>query len=479
VVSMVHLLLSDGTRGDFLFSFLPRTRYMQRIHKKPRVSSSDDTLFTSAEDARLAAHRPLSVRMRPATLDTFVGQSHIIGPNTLLSRAIEADRLTSIILYGPPGTGKTTLAYCISRKTDAQFERLNAVSATVDDIRTVIAAAKNRRVQSGRKTILFIDEIHRFNKAQQDVLMPDVEEGVITLIGATVSNPFFVLTGPLVSRSLVFELRPLLPADIEIVLRRAAVDTERGLGKIPLVLDDDAVLFLATVCDGDARKALNAFEVGCLTTPPDSDGKIHFSVAVAQESIQKKQVLYDRNGDQHYDTASAFIKSMRGSDPDAALYWMAKMIYAGEDPRFIARRMCICAAEDVGLADPQALVIATAAMQASEFIGLPEARIPLAEAAVYIACAPKSNAAYLGIDAALEDVKTNKTQEVPMHLKDSSYPAAKILGHGLGYKYSHSFEGHYVDQQYLSTGTQYYYPTEMGKEKLIKERLEQLRKRKE
>jgi len=409
--------------------------------------------------------------MRPRSLEEYVGQEHIVGGGKLLTRSVESDRLSSLILYGPPGTGKTTLAHCISQKTNAQVERINAVAANVDDLRRIIAASQNRFATTGRKTILFIDEIHRFNKAQQDVLMPDLEQGQLILIGATVFNPFFALTGPLLSRSMVFELNPLSHSDIITILNRAIEDKERGLGDLRVKADSAALAFLAQTSDGDARRALNALEIGCRTTAPDAGGDIHFSIEVAQESIQKKQVVYDRDGDAHYDTASAFIKSMRGSDPDAVLYWMAKMIYAGEDPRFIARRICICAAEDVGNADPQALVVANAALQISEFIGLPEARIPLAQAAVYVACAPKSNAVYLGMEKALGDVKSKKTQEVPVHLKDASYRGAKRLGHGKDYKYVHDFKDHYVDQEYLPVDAQYYVPTDMGQERDIKQRL--------
>ncbi|MDP2652422.1 MAG: replication-associated recombination protein A [Candidatus Omnitrophota bacterium] len=410
--------------------------------------------------------------MRPRSLEEYVGQAHILGPGKLLTRAIEADRLSSLILYGPPGSGKTTLAQCIQQKTSTVFERVNAVSSNVEELRKIIAGSQNRRLATGRKTVLFIDEIHRFNKAQQDVLMPDLEEGHLILIGATVFNPFFSLVGPLLSRSLVFELKPLSPEDIKTILTRALQDKERGLGNMNIRPEAEALDFLSNICDGDARKALNALEVGCRTTPTDKDGAVHLDIAVAQESIQRKQVNYDRDGDAHYDTASAFIKSMRGSDPDAALYWMAKMIYAGEDPRFIARRICICAAEDVGNADPRALMLATAAMQAAEFIGLPEARIPLAQAAVYVACAPKSNAVYLGIDQALKDVAGEKTQEVPAHLKDASYSGAKKLGRGKDYKYAHDFPGHYVDQEYMPEKKTYYQPTDQGLEKAVKERLQ-------
>ena len=353
---------------------------------------------------------------------------------------------------------------------------MNAVASNVEELRKIIAAARNRLATSGGKTILFIDEIHRFNKAQQDVLMPDVENGNIILIGATTMNPFFSLVSPLLSRSLVFELKPLTRDNIKTLLERALRDRERGLGAIAVKAEDAALDFLAEISDGDARRALNALEVGCLTTPKGPDGVVTLTLEAAQESIQKKQVQYDNDGDAHFDTASAFIKSMRGSDPDAALYWMAKMIYAGEDPRFVARRICICAAEDVGNADPNALVIASAALHVAEFVGLPEARIPLAQAAVYVACAPKSNAVYLGIDKALEDVKNKKAGNVPSHLRDASYPGAAKLGHGQGYKYAHDFPGHYVPQAYMPFHAAYYEPTEMGYEKKIKERLQALRK---
>ncbi len=440
-------------------------------------SADSSDLFSQDSQNRIFSSSPLSVRMRPRQIKEYVGQKHILGKGKLLSRAIASDRLSSLVLYGPPGVGKTTLAQCISRKTEAAFERINAVSSNVEEMRKVLAAAKNRRASTGARTILFIDEIHRFNKAQQDVLMPDIEDGTIILIGATVFNPFFSLISPLLSRSLVFELFPLTKRDILTILQRALKDEGRGLGKMKIRADRDALTFLAETSDGDARRALNALEIGCLTTPKNKSGEVLFSLEAAQESIQKKQVRYDRAGDAHYDTASAFIKSMRGSDPDAALYWMAKMIYAGEDPRFIARRICICAAEDVGNADPRALLVAQAAFQVCEFIGMPEGRIPLAQAAVYVACAPKSNAAYMGIDQALEDVKSKKVQEVPVYLKDASYPGAKAMGRGKGYKYAHSFEGHYVPQDYMSRKIKYYFPTDMGYEKELKARLARLEAR--
>jgi len=445
--------------------------------KKNQNISPETDIFALANQEENLKTMPLSARMRPDKLEDYVGQRHILGEGKLLTRAIEADRISSLILYGPPGVGKTTLANLISKKTRSKFERLNAVCANVDDLRRVIAAAQNRRSSTTEKTILFIDEIHRFNKAQQDVLMPDVEEGNIILVGATVFNPFFSLLSPLLSRSLVFELFPLSDDEIVVLLRRAIKDEIKGLGFLKIKSSDQALQFIAKTADGDARRALNALEVGVLTTVPDKTGQIDFDIHIAQESIQKKQVTYDRDGDQHYDTISAFIKSMRGSDPDATLYWLAKMIYAGEDPRFIARRICICAAEDVGLADPRALILANAAHQTLEFIGMPEGRIPLAEAAVYVATAPKSNTSYLGIDAALDDIKNNRSQEVPTHLKDASYAGAKSLGRGKDYKYAHDYAGHFVDQDYVRIKKKYYSPTDQGYEKDIGARLEVLIKR--
>lgn len=473
----VHLIpLPTAPRG--FFNVPKPSRKPRAMKKRPATFKSSENLFSVDMEAKAFQNAPLSVRMRPRNLNEYVGQRHILGEGKLLTRAIEADRISSLILYGPPGTGKTTLAQCIGAKTNAVFERINAVSSNVEELRKISAASQNRRATTGGKTILFIDEIHRFNKAQQDVLMPDLEDGNIILIGATVFNPFFALTGPLLSRSLIFELNPLTKEDLLTVLRRALDDKERGLGTLNIKAEPQALEFLAEICDGDARKSLNALEIGCRTTPADNkEGVIHLTLAVAEESIQRKQVQYDRDGDAHYDTISAFIKSMRGSDPDATLYWLAKMLYAGEDYRFIARRICICAAEDVGNADPQALVLANAALQVSEFIGLPEARIPLAQAAVYIACAPKSNAAYMGLEKATKDVKNKKTQEVPAALKDASYKGAERLGRGEGYQYAHDYENHYVDQEYMPNKECYYEPTELGFEKKIKERLEQLRKK--
>ena len=415
---------------------------------------------------------PLAARMRPRTLDEIAGQEHLLAPGKLLRRAIEADRISSILVFGPPGVGKTSLAQVIATSTRSHFERLNGVESTVADLRRVIAAAANRLRTSGVRTILFVDEIHRFNKAQQDVLLPDVESGVIRLIGATTQNPFFYVNSPLVSRSQVFALEPVAPEALCRLLRRALEDRERGLGGYPVRADEEALLHLATVSDGDARKCLNALEIGVLTTPAGPDGVIPFTLAVAEESIQRKAVVYDGDGDDHYDTVSAFIKSMRGSDPDATLYWLAKMLYAGEEIRFIARRIVICASEDVGLADSQALVVATAALEAVELVGMPEARIPLAHAALYVATAPKSNRACLGIDAALAEVKSGVTLPVPRHLRDSHYKGAARLGHGEGYQYAHDHEGGFVPQAYLPEGRVYYQPTENGHERRIRERLD-------
>ena len=440
----------------------------------------DDLFSDSSMAAETAAagevgpHQPLAARMRPRDLSEFVGQSHILAPGQLLRRAIEADRLQSLIFYGPPGTGKTSLAQIIARQTHSKFERLSGVESNVADMRRVLSAAANRVENKGQPTILFIDEIHRFNKAQQDVLLPDVEAGVVRLIGATTHNPFFFVNSPLVSRSQIFELRPLSEEDLYLLLGRALGDRERGLGFMQISADEAALRHLAKISDGDARKALNALEIAALTTEPGADGVTHIDLATAEQSIQKKAVVYD-DEDAHYDTISAFIKSMRGSDPDAALYWLAKMIHAGEDPRFIARRIVIHAAEDVGLADPMALVLANAAFQAAEFIGWPEARIPLAEATIYIATAAKSNSTILAIDSALKDVESGRTLAVPEHLRDAHYPGAKRLGHGEGYKYAHDFEGHFVPQDYLGAEKRYYEPSEQGTEKKIKERLDKWR----
>ncbi len=431
---------------------------------------------TDAGVEKSLRHQPLAARMRPRTLDEYVGQQHILAPGQLLRRAIEADRIQSLIFYGPPGTGKTSLAQIIAQRTKSKFERLSGVESNVADMRRVLASAQHRLENTGQPTILFIDEIHRFNKSQQDVLLPDVESGVVRLIGATTHNPFFFVNSPLVSRSQIFELHPLTEEDLFQLLQRAVRDEERGLGHLKINADEAALRHLATVADGDARKCLNALEIAALTTNPGADGVITIDLAAAEQSIQKKAIVYDGDGDAHYDTISAFIKSMRGSDPDAALYWLAKMIHAGEDPRFIARRIVVHAAEDVGLADPMALVLANAAFQAAEFIGWPEARIPIAEATIYIATANKSNSTIKAIDAALEDVKSGRTLAVPEHLRDASYQGAKRLGHGVGYQYPHEGEGHFVPQDYLGADKRYYEPTEQGVEKKIKERLDNWRK---
>jgi putative ATPase len=411
-------------------------------------------LFQENEDTSIP--QPLAYRMCPRTLDEYVGQGHILSPGKLLRRAVEADRITSIILYGPPGTGKTALARIIAKKTDARFEWLNAATIGLEEIRKVIQSAKNRKSR-GIKTILFLDEIHRFNKLQQDALLPDVEEGNIILIAATVENPFFYVNSALLSRSQIFELKPLSEDDILNILRNAVHDKERGIGNLNASVDETALKHIARMSDGDARKALSALEIAALTTPPDDSGRIRITIEIAEESIQKKVVVYDKKGDRHYDTISAFIKSMRGSDPDAAVYYLAKMLYAGEDPRFIARRIVICASEDVGNADPMALVVAISALRAVEFVGMPEARIPLAQAAIYVAKAPKSNASYKAIEAAWNDIATEETMEVPDPLKSGNYPGAKKLGHGVGYKYPHDFGG-YVDQEYMKKKKKYYNP---------------------
>ncbi len=413
--------------------------------------------------------------MRPRDLSEFTGQSHVLGPGKLLRRAIEADRFMSLILYGPPGVGKTALAHLIADRSSARFVSLNAVTAGVADIRKVTQEAAAERTGSGRRTILFIDEIHRFTRVQQDALLPDVERGNITLIGASTSNPFFAIIPALSSRSQIFEFKPLPSEGIETLLLRALSDKERGLGEMRVHIAPEALAFIVARSNGDARRALNALELGVLSTPPGPDGTIRYDLQTAEESIQKKALVYDE--DEHYDTISAFIKSMRGSDPDAALYWMAKMIHAGEDPLFIARRILIAASEDVGNADPRAIMVATAAYQAVERIGMPEGSLPLAQAAVYVAAAPKSNASYLGIKEALKDIEEGDLMPVPDHLKDAHYKGAARLGRGKGYKYPHDYPGHYTAQDYLPQKREYYRPTEQGDEKRLKERLAGLRKR--
>ncbi len=441
------------------------------IAEKPPASATP----SESPDVDTASAMPLAARMRPRNLDEYCGQQHILAPGMLLRRAIEADRLQSLIFYGPPGTGKTSLAQIIARQTKCKFERLSGVESNVADMRRVLQGATNRLENTGQTTILFVDEIHRFNKSQQDVLLPDVESGVIRLIGATTHNPFFFVNSPLVSRSQIFELKPLSEDDLFDLIARALIDAERGIGYLKIKIEKEAARHLARVSDGDARKALNSLEIAALTTAPETDGTIRITMEVAEQCIQKKAIVYDGDGDAHYDTISAFIKSMRGSDPDATLYWLAKMIHAGEDPRFISRRILICAAEDVGLADPMALVLAQAAHQVAEFIGWPEARIPIAEAAIYIATANKSNSAYKAIDAALEDVRTGRTLPVPEHLRDAHYKGAERLGHGEGYQYAHDGEGHFVPQNYLTEMRRYYEPTEQGVEKKIKERVDKWR----
>ncbi len=422
---------------------------------------------------------PLASRLRPVKLEEVVGQQHIIGKDKLLYRAIAADKLSSIIFYGPPGTGKTTLAKVIANTTSAEFTQINATSSGKKDMEEVIGQAKNNQGMYGKKTILFIDEIHRFNKGQQDYLLPFVEDGTIILIGATTENPYFEVNGALLSRSVIFELKPLAKEDIKSILIRAVTDTEKGMGSYHAVLEEEALEFLSDVSNGDARAALTAIELGVLTTPRGEDGKLHITLEVAQECIQKRVVRYDKTGDNHYDTISAFIKSMRGSDPDAAVYYLARMLYAGEDIKFIARRIMICASEDVGNADPNALTLAVSAAQAVERLGLPEARIVLAQAVTYVASAPKSNAAYIAVDKATEVIRNTKTAPVPAHLKDSHYKGAKKLGHGIDYLYAHDYPNHYVNQQYLPDGLtdyHFYEPTENGYEKNIKEHLQFIKK---
>jgi putative ATPase len=439
---------------------------------KPRKPPAD--LFADARAANLLQAQPLAARMRPRTIDEFIGQEHFLGPGKLLRRLLQADRLSSAIFYGPPGTGKTSLAHVIANQTRAHFRSLNAVAAGIKDVRELLQEARQRLEDEGRKTLLFVDELHHFNRSQQDILLPDVEEGRVVLIGTTTQNPFFAVNSPLLSRSQIFTFEPLTREHIKTAVGRALADKERGLGTIPVEMTPEALDFLAEVCDGDARKALSALEVGVLST---AERPVRFTRQVAEESIQRKALDYDATGDAHYDVTSAFIKSMRGSDPDAAVYWLARMLEAGEDPRFIARRMIILASEDVGNADPQALVVAAAALQSVEFIGLPECQLPLAQAVTYLACAPKSNAACVAILAAREDVRAGRTLAVPKHLRDASYRGAERLGHGTDYQYAHDHEGGYVEQEYLPEARRYYEPTDRGFEAEIRKRLEALRAR--
>ena len=434
-------------------------------------------LFDYMRENSMKDNSPLAQRMRPRNLDEVVGQRHIIGPDKLLYRAIKADKLSSIIFYGPPGTGKTTLAKVIANTTSADFRQINATVAGKKDMEDVVEAAKNNMGMYGRKTILFVDEIHRFNKGQQDYLLPFVEDGTLILIGATTENPYFEVNSALISRSIIFELKALEKEDILSLIHTAVYDKERGMGAYDAVIDEDAAEFLADIANGDARNALNAVELGIMSTNRSDDGKIHITLEVAEECIQKRVIRYDKTGDNHYDTISAFIKSMRGSDPDAALYYLARMLYAGEDIKFIARRIMICASEDVGNADPQALVVAVSACQAIERIGMPEAQIILAQAVTYIATAPKSNASYMGIDKAMAQVAGEKTAVIPPHLQDAHYKGAAKLGHGTGYLYAHDYPMHYVKQQYLPdtlVGRKFYEPTENGYEKQICEHMKRL-----
>ena len=429
-------------------------------------------LFDYMREQNKEKESPLASRLRPTKLEEVVGQQHIIGKDKLLYRAIKADKLQSVIFYGPPGTGKTTLAKVIAQTTSAEFMQINATSAGKKDMEVVIEKAKQLQGMYGKRTILFIDEIHRFNKGQQDYLLPFVEDGTVTLIGATTENPYFEVNGALISRSIIFELKPLEKEDIKTLLHRALEDMEKGMGAYRAVADEEALEFLADVSNGDARSALNAIELGILTTERSADGLIHITLDVASECIQKRVIKYDKNGDSHYDNISAFIKSMRGSDPDAAVYYLAKMLYAGEDVTFIARRIMICASEDVGNADPNALTVAVSAAQAVERLGMPEARIVLAQAVTYVASAPKSNAAYLAVDKALSVVRESRTAPVPTYLCDAHYKGAGKLGRGIGYKYAHDYPNHYVEQQYLPDAykdMKFYEPTENGYEQTIRE----------
>lgn len=436
-------------------------------------------LFEFFKENTAKNESPLAARLRPTTLDEVVGQEHIVGKGTLLYRAIKADKLSSIIFYGPPGTGKTTLAKVIANTTSAEFKQLNATVAGKKDMEEVVNDAKNALSMYGKRTILFIDEIHRFNKGQQDYLLPFVEDGTVILIGATTENPYFEVNGALISRSIIFELKPLTKENVKEILKRAVFDKEKGMGAYDAAIDEDAIEFLSDLSNGDARAALNAIELAILTTERSEDGKIHITIDVASECIQKRRTYYDKNGDNHYDTVSAFIKSMRGSDPDAAVFYLAKMLYAGESVTFIARRMMICASEDVGNADPQALQVAVAASLAVERVGMPEAQIILSQAAAYIATAPKSNASCVAIEEAMRAVNNTKNVNIPIHLKDAHYKGAAKLGHGVDYKYAHDYKNHYVKQQYLPyelEGEEFYHISDMGYEAKIKEHMKRIKK---
>jgi putative ATPase len=448
--------------------------------RQPKKDMEPRDLFDRTEPRpdQSADEMPLAARMRPRTLSDFVGQDHIVGVGKLLRRAIETDELRSALFWGPPGCGKSSLASIIAQTSKYYFENFSAVISGVPEIRKVIERAKERKKFYGQQTILFVDEIHRFNKAQQDAFLPHVEDGSVILIGATTENPYFEVNSPLISRSRIFRFESLTDEQIGMILHAALDDTERGLGDWRIRIDEDALAHLVDTGNGDARTALNALELAALTTPPNDEGMRHITLQVAEEAMQQRSLNYEKDGDNHYDVISAFIKSMRGSDPDAALYWLARMVQAGENPRFIARRIVIQASEDVGNADPLALVVATAAAHAVEYVGMPEARIPLAQAAVYIACAPKSNASYMGINRAMQDIAEKRTEPVPIHLRDTSYKGAKKLGHGKGYKYPHDYPGGWVEQDYLPEGVKsqiYYEPTQNGREAGIKDRLDKIR----
>jgi putative ATPase len=432
-------------------------------------------LFADSRKKNLDRVAPLAVRMRPRSLEEFAGQTHFLGPGKLLRRMLEADRLTSVIFYGPPGTGKTTLAQLIAGYTQSLFEQVNAAGVGVKEVRAILDKAKEGLANGGKRTVLFLDEIHRFNRAQQDILLPDVEAGLILLVGATTENPFFAVNSPLVSRSQIFQFAPLSEEEIKSLIRRAIADPERGYGKLRLRVDEAAMDFWAVTSDGDGRRALTGLEVAVLSQQKTTDDELRITLDIAEQSMQRKAIVYDGTGDEHYDAASALIKSMRGSDPDAAVYWVARMLEAGEDPRFIARRIAILASEDIGNADPHAIMVAAAAFDIVEKIGMPEAQLTLGQAAIYMATAPKSNASALAIWAAMSDVKEGRTIPVPRHLRDGHYPGSKRLGSGIGYKYAHDYPGGHVDQDYLGVEKTYYTPTDRGYEQQIQQRMEKLK----